>query len=258
MSYTEQFETRHKEGIVRLTGSNRGLLYANERQVEIEVPATDEGGQAQKKKVWEYDVYEVNDASQPHLAKCIAIETEHPYGDEQKLLRKTLAKVLKKLGDYDSANYAEFKQYDLFCEGIDAKSITGSIETADPTAEELLADAKATMIAKIEAYNSSANVNAFTVDGTPMWLDFELRSRLKNSVDAAEAEGRQELTKTFGGVSFTYTIALWKQMIVTVENYAGDCQTVTDQHIATVQAMRSIKKVNEFDYTADYPTNPAF
>lgn len=255
--YTEQFDNRHKIGIVRLSGSNAGLLYCNERQVMVEVPA-EEGGEPQVKPMWEYDVYEIEDARNPGKAKSEAIGNEHPFGDEQKIVRKALAKVLKKLGDYDTDDFAEFKRYNEFAEAIGTDTVKGSVVAPDPTEEELLEKAKTAKIAEIDKYNSSANVNAFTVNGIPMWLDFDLRSRLKNSIDAAEAEGRTELTKNYGGMTFTYTIALWRQMFTVVENYAGDCQNVSEAHKAAVSAMADIAEVEAFDVTTGYPSNPAF
>ena len=256
--YEEKFDERHKTGIVRLNGGNRGLLYCNERQVEVEVPSEEEGGESQKKLMWVYDVYDVDDARQPGKAKCEAIEAEHPFGDEQKLLRKTLAKVLRKLGDYDGEDYREFRSYDQFCEAITAQQISGSVIAPEPTEEELLDKAKAVKTEEIDRYNSSANVNAFTVNGNPMWLDFDLRSRLKNSIDAADAEGRTELTKQYAGMPFTYPIALWRQMFTVVENYAGDCQNVTERHKAEVMALTTVDAVEAYDVTVGYPDNPAF
>lgn len=255
--YTVELENRHKTGIVRLTGGNAGLLYCNERQVEVEV-SPEEGGEAVVKPMWAYDVYEVDDARYPGKAKSEAIGNEHPFGDEQKIVRKALARVLKKLGDYDTDDFEEFKQYNEFAEAIGTGTIRGSEDASDPTEEELLAKAKTAKIAEIDKYNSSANVNAFTVNGIPMWLDFDLRSRLKNSIDAAEAEGRTELTKNYGGMTFTYTIALWRQMFTVVENYAGDCQNVSEAHKAAVNAMTDIAEIEAFDVTTGYPQNPAF
>ena len=255
--YTVELEKRHKTGIVRLTGSNAGLLYCNERQVEREIPAED-GGEAVKKGLWAYDVYEIDDARFPGKAKCSAIENEHPDGDEVKILRKALAKVLKKLGDYDTDDFAEFKQYNEFADAIGTDTVKGSVVAPEPTEEELLEKAKAAKIAEINRFNSSANVNAFTVNGVPMWLDFDLRSRLKNSIDAAEAEGRTELTKNYGGMTFTYSIAAWRQMFTVVENYAGDCQNVSEAHKAAVNAMTDIAEVEAFDVTLGYDSNPAF
>ena len=256
--YKEQFEERHKTGVVRLTGSNAGLLFCNERHVEVEFPAAEEGGETTVKQMWEYDVYEVDDARNPGKTKCEAIESEHPFGDETKILRKTLAKVLMKLGDYETEDFADFKRYNEFAESIGTSMVKGSVIAQDPTEEELLAKAKSAKIAEIDKYNSSANVNAFTVNGVPMWLDFDLRSRLKNSIDAAEAEGRTELTKNYGGMTFTYSIVLWRQMFAVVENYAGDCQNVSEAHKTAVMAMTTVADVEAFDATAGYPSNPTF
>ena len=255
--YTVELEKRHKTGIVRLTGSNAGLLYCNERQVEREIPAEDDG-EAVKKGLWAYDVYEIDDARFPGKAKCSAIENEHPDGDEVKILRKALAKVLKKLGDYDTDDFAEFKRYNEFADAIDTGTIRGSEDAGDPTEEELLEKAKAAKIAEIDRFNSSANVNAFTVNGSPMWLDFDMRSRLKNSIDAADAKGHETLTKVYEGIPYTYPIVVWRQMFTDVEDYAGNCQNITEQHKAAVQAMTSIAEVEAFDVTAGYPPNPAF
>ena len=77
---------------------------------------TDEEGN--EKTEYVYDVYEVSDARDPHKVKNEGIENEHPFGDETKILRKTLAKVLKAQGKYDDADYAEFKQYNEFAESV--------------------------------------------------------------------------------------------------------------------------------------------
>lgn len=133
-----------------------------------------------------------------------------------------------------------------------------ALDGIEPTDEEKLAIAKAKKISEIDEYNVSASVNTFTVNGHPMWLNFEQRSRLKNSIDAAEAEGRESLTKVYEGMTFTYTIAVWRQMFTIVENYAGDCSNVTEQHKAAVNAMTTVADVEAFDVTADYGSNPAF
>ena len=102
-----------KQGLERFNnGDNAGRFFTNER---IE-PVTDEEGNTRNEYV--YDVYEVSDCRDPHKVKNEIIETEHPFGDETKILRKTLAKMLKAQGKYDDADYAEFKQYNEFCEAV--------------------------------------------------------------------------------------------------------------------------------------------
>ena len=108
----ERFLEPHKQGLERLTGDNTGLVYCNER-TEVE---TDEEGN--EKTEYVYDVYEVSDARDPHKVKNEVIEDIHPFGDETKILRKTLAKVLKAQGVYDAPEYAEFKAYNEFAESV--------------------------------------------------------------------------------------------------------------------------------------------
>lgn len=109
---TEKFNERQQLGLHKLTGDNSGLFYTNERS---EMEPTEEGGEHQ---VWLYDVYEVSDARDPHKVKDEVIENEHPFGDETKILRKTLAKMLKASKKYDSEDFAEFKAYNEFCESV--------------------------------------------------------------------------------------------------------------------------------------------
>lgn len=241
--YEERFETRHKLGLERLTGDNSGRLFANERR---------EDG------LWVYDVYEVRDARDPHAVKNQVIATDYPDGGEQKVTRKTLTKVLKALGCYDSEEFADFKRYNEFCEAIGTDTITGNGEAADPTEAELLAAAKAKKIDEIAEFDASANVNAFTVNGIPMWLNHDQRIRLKASVEAAVSAGKQTTEKWFGGIRFEYPVEVWQQMITAVENYAGQCLNVTDAHKYAVDALTTVADVEAFDITLGYPDKLAF
>ena len=107
----ERFTEPHKQGLEKLTGDNTGLVYCNER---TEIIPDEEGEHLE----YVYDVYEVTDARDPHKVKNEVIENEHPFGDETKILRKTLTKVLKATLQYDSAEYTEFKAYNEFAESI--------------------------------------------------------------------------------------------------------------------------------------------
>ena len=42
-------------------------------------------------------------------------------------------------------------------------------------------------------------------------------------------------------------------MINAVENYAGQCQKVTEGHRAAVNALATIAEVEAYDYTTGYP-----
>ena len=86
-----------------------------------------------------------------------------------------------------------------------------------------------------------------------MWLGWELRARLKASLEAIEAAGGTEMTKGFGGVDYTFSVEQWAAMINAVENYAGQCQKVTEGHRAAVNALTTIADVEAYDYTVGYP-----
>ena len=122
-----------------------------------------------------------------------------------------------------------------------------------PTAEELLALAKGKKDGDITAFDNSANVNSFIIGGLPMWLGWELRARLKSSLEAIEAAGGTEMTKSFGGIEYPFSIEQWHAMINAVENYAGQCQEVTEGHRAAVNALSTIAEVEAYDYTVGYP-----
>lgn len=94
-------------------GDNAGRFYCNERTEQVTDPET-----GAERREYVYDVYEVSDCRDPHKVKNEIIGTEHPFGDETKILRKTLAKVLRASGEYESATFDEFRAYNEFCESV--------------------------------------------------------------------------------------------------------------------------------------------
>ena len=111
--YTANFPEKQALGLHKLTGDNSGEVFTNEREVKVTDPETQE-----ERTEYQYDIYQVRDARDPHKVKNEVIKSEHPFGDETKILRKTLAKVLKAQGVYDAPEYAEFKQYNEFAESV--------------------------------------------------------------------------------------------------------------------------------------------
>ena len=111
--YEERFSEPHKLGLERFNnGDNAGRFFTNERTEQV----TDEEGNERTEYV--YDVYEVSDCRDPHQVKNDVITEEHPFGDETKILRKTLAKMLKAAESYDDPHFAEFKAYNEFAESV--------------------------------------------------------------------------------------------------------------------------------------------
>ena len=131
-------------------------------------------------------------------------------------------------------------------------------EEPEPSAEELLANAKAEKIAQIENYDSSSNVEEFTINGAPMWLGHELRQQIRTSADAYEAVGYETMTKVFNGIEFTFPITAWRQMLNALEIYAAEALNTTERHKNAVNAMDNVQDVIDYDYTTGYPLKLVF
>ena len=201
---------------------------------------------------------------------------EDPYFNERNLLNAEKAQLMSNLaantssiGDWKIMKIYEARMrgaedpYDFDALVLQRQSARDRIQEInvelnkldgiEPTEAEILAMAKSRKQNDITEYDNSANVNSFIIGGEPMWLNFDQRSRLKASLEAIEADGGTEMTKSFGGKSYTFTTQQWHYMINAVENYAGDCQTVTETHRINVNNLESVDEVNVYDYTVGYP-----
>ena len=126
-----------------------------------------------------------------------------------------------------------------------------------PTPEELLARAKANKIAELEAYDDS-EVNSFSVNGKDMWLDHDVRQQLRISLDALSQAGRENVTKWFDGIEYTYPIDVWYYMLGLVEVYASDALNVTESHKAAINAKTTVKQVEDYNFQSGYPEKLSF
>ena len=122
-----------------------------------------------------------------------------------------------------------------------------------PAPVRTLEQAKYEKIQEIEDYDRSEAVNSFTIGNSTMWLNVEERQQIATQISANEAIGRTEMTKWFNGISYTFPLTSWKQMLVALEVYAGDALNVTEFHKHDVDSLTSIEEVDNYDYTIGYP-----
>ena len=171
------------------------------------------------------------------------------------------------LGKYDKAeNYTEVShdEYEAYmkehaAENDDDGSSSGTEETPEPPhLVPTLSDAIASKVAEINAYDRSAAVNSFTLGGTEMWLSFDERTRIRQSIDAYRNEGRTEMTKWFNGKAFTFTLDTWQTMLDKLSVYASEALNVTERHKTEVSALTSIEAVEGYDYKTGYPEKLSF
>lgn len=127
-----------------------------------------------------------------------------------------------------------------------------------PTAEELLAQAKANKVAELEAYDYSDAVNGFLVNNTTAWIDAETRSQYKTSIEAAELLGEESITFAINDAAMTLPIANAKLMLAQIQRYADACYLVTMTHKAAINALESVEDVEGYDFTTGYPSKLIF
>ena len=128
----------------------------------------------------------------------------------------------------------------------------------EPSDAEKLAAAKAEKLMQIMNYDASPNVEQFTINGTPMWLNHEVRQQIKTSVEAYKATGAETVTKIFDGVEYTFPCETWLQMLAALEVYAAEALNATERHKINVQQMTSVEDVEDYDYTEGYPAKLEF
>lgn len=117
----------------------------------------------------------------------------------------------------------------------------------------MLEQAKADKIAEIAAYDTSSSVNGFVLNGMLVWLDKATRVGLMNSTTIAKAAGQETTTLWLGGVKLVVDCNKAIQLLSALEMYALECFNVTASHKAAVGELKTIKEVEAFDVTADYP-----
>lgn len=122
-----------------------------------------------------------------------------------------------------------------------------------PTESEKLEQAKADKIAEITGYDTSDKVNGFILNGLLEWLDKATRVGLMNSTTIAKAAGQQTTTLWLGDIKLEVDCDKAIQLLSALEMYALECFNVTAAHKKAVSELKTIKEVEAFDVTADYP-----
>lgn len=108
-------------------------------------------------------------------------------------------------------------------------------------------------IEQITEYDTSSDVNSFTLQGKTMWLPKETRVGLVNSVTIEKNTGKETTILWFGGEKYELPVDTALQMLSALELYALECYNVTAAHKAAVSALESVEDVVAYDYTQGYP-----
>jgi len=107
--------------------------------------------------------------------------------------------------------------------------------------------------AQIKAYDTSSNVNVFSLAGKQMWLSKDTRVGLVNSISIEKAAGKENTTLWFDRKEYELPVDTALQMLSALELYALECYNVTQKHIAAVSEADGVESLKAYDYKSDYP-----
>lgn len=121
-----------------------------------------------------------------------------------------------------------------------------------------LEKAKEEVIRAIEQYDTSDNVNSFSLNGVKVWLPKETRVGLMNSTTIEKNSGKEESTMWFNGICITVNCDAAIQMLSSLELYALACYNKTAEHKLAVSQLMEVSEVKAYDYTVGYPDKLSF
>lgn len=102
-------------------------------------------------------------------------------------------------------------------------------------------------------YDSSEEVNSFSINGNSGWIDRNTRVALLHALDVVEQSGGTTYTVWFNEAPLTLPVSTIKDFLNNLELYAIEALNVTNRHILDVKQLQTIDEVNAYDITKDYP-----
>lgn len=216
---------------------NNGVWYYNYDIVSKTVETTSmEGETAEETK---YYYVQVRISGEPTLSKCYEA-------------------ILKAYKDENNTSL-----YDsLLTEGVNdqIEDINYNVKVDFNMAPEKspLEKAKEEVTRAIEQYDTSDNVNSFSLNGVKVWLPKETRVGLMNSTTIEKNSGKEESTMWFNGICITVNCDAAIQMLSSLELYALACYNKTAEHKLVVSQLTEVSEVKAYDYTVGYPDKLSF
>lgn len=114
------------------------------------------------------------------------------------------------------------------------------------------------MIAKINDYDKSSQVNGVTINGMYTWFDKANRVGLRNSTDVLKKQGDESTTLWVNNKEITIKCDDLIDMLDKLEIYALKCFDTTSRHKRDVYQLNTIEDIENYDYTSGYPEKLTF
>lgn len=161
---------------------------------------------------------------------------------------------------YANEQEVEEEYTDMNPDGNDEKKIRTvykydvvDIDKRFKTEDEVIAELKVLKNDEITKYDTSSNVNVFSLNGVDVWLDRDTRVSLMNSTTIAKNMGQENTTLWLGTIKITVKCDQAIQLLSALEMYALSCFNKTAEHRNNVEALSTINEIVSYDYTVGYP-----
>ena len=102
-------------------------------------------------------------------------------------------------------------------------------------------------------YDISSEVNSFYIDGNRVWFDKLTRIGISKAINDQRILGNDKYSVWFNNTALELTLDKAELLLAKIEDYAGKCYNVTQQHLYEIKNLSSIEDCLSYDVTAGYP-----
>lgn len=117
---------------------------------------------------------------------------------------------------------------------------------------------KEKLLAEIGRYDKSTAVEDFSIGGIHLWLNSEMRAKVRENLETAQQKGEENVTLRYEGMAFPMTVQMGWQLYYAVLDYARATWDVTQIHLAEVGKLTTVAELLAYDYTQGYPEKLVF
>lgn len=114
------------------------------------------------------------------------------------------------------------------------------------------------LLEEINRYDKSKEVEDFSISGVHMWLDSNLRTKVRENLETAQQKGEENVILRYEGMAFPMTVAMGWQLYYAVLDYARATWDVTQIHLSEAKKLTTVEEILAYDYTQGYPEKLAF
>ena len=119
-------------------------------------------------------------------------------------------------------------------------------------------EAKAQKLDELRLYDSSEEVNQFSINKVFGWFNKSTRVGLANSINIEREVGRSKTNIWLGDTLFILPIEKAIDMLCQLELYALTCYNVTQGHINIINQLETKESIEFYDFRIGYPKKLSF